>query len=156
MSMCYETYDVVVQLTGDDSGQRVARIDPGDYRDSDAFQYDRKVGGGGAFDIEQLPALLTAARRHFARPVSAVWVCRKETDSPDDVPELPWLVPTDYEPGPLDYGRTMIVLGNRRATKKMRRKFETVWADFLAGWDDPPYEDCSAHPLDPDDDDPDL
>lgn len=152
MSTCYDPYDVVLQLTGDDSG-KVARIDPGDFRDSDSFQYDRKVGGGGAFDTEQLPALLAAARRHFARPVTAVWVCREETeDIPADESKLPWLVPADYDPGPLDFGRTMIVLENKRATEEIRQKLDAVWTEFLAEWDDQPHEHFPAQPLNHSDD----
>ncbi|MUL61071.1 hypothetical protein B5P44_00530 [Mycobacterium sp. CBMA 213] len=103
-------YDEVVLTVRDGKGDRhVARIDPGDFPEDTDLNYARTVGAGGLFDPERLPTVVRAAGRYFGRRISAVWV----DDRGDDLyfePELPYLVPPEYEVDIMDDRRTLIRL----------------------------------------------
>ena len=104
-------YEVVLTLRDGKADRHVARIDPGDFPEDPDLNYARTVGAGGLFDAERLPAVVQAAGRYFGRPVSAVWV----DDRDDDLyfePELPYLVPPDYQVDIMDDRRTLIHLAS--------------------------------------------
>jgi hypothetical protein len=87
--------------------------------------------------------------------VGCFWAC-EQTDLLCDEPELPWLVPADYEPGPLSFGRTMIVPENAADTEKVRQKLASALTEFVAWCDHLPDEHLATPPPNHADDDFDI
>ncbi|MEE3755217.1 hypothetical protein [Mycobacterium intracellulare] len=103
-------YEVLLSVRDGNADRYVARIDPGDFSEADDLDYARTVGAGGAFDVELLPAVVAAASRHFGRPLGAAWIDDRGHDDRYFEPELPYLVPPNYEATVLDDRRSLIRL----------------------------------------------
>ena len=113
------TYHHVVLRSA--AGEYVARVRPS------AFGCDVRVGSGGYFDQNVLPAVTAFAEKHFGTSLTPIWVDDMSCDgleynptlvapwdgpvSLDDEPELPHLVPASQQGAAVRAHPDIIVAG---------------------------------------------